>query len=263
MAEFGAVDVSYAYPQSGLLGSREKKLAVEGVSVSISRGEIHALVGESGSGKSTLGRIMLRLQRPNVGGVFLDGADIWTMGREEIFRYRAKVQAVFQDPIASVSPRRKIRAFMWEPMKLRPDWSKDRCEKQIAEFLRLVGLHAEVQDRYARELSGGELQRVVLARGLSIEPEFLVLDEPLSALDVVVQAEMIALIREVREKVGTGLLLIAHDLVMCRELADTVSVMRLGSVVESGPIAQVYENPTNEYTRALLAAASAPTFAEE
>jgi peptide/nickel transport system ATP-binding protein len=258
MGTLEAVDVSYRYRVS-VMGGSGGAPTIKNVSLSLREGEIHALVGQSGSGKSTLSRLMLRLLRPASGQVAFDGADIWSLPGPELARFRRSIQAVFQDPISSVSRGRTIRDFMLEPVRLRPDWSRSDWLSHAAQTLGRVRLGSSALNRYPGELSGGELQRVVLARALLVGPTYLILDEPVSALDVVVQAQIVALLKDIQAEFGTGMLVIAHDLAMCRQLADRVSVLRHGEVVESASTEELYEDPQHEYTRALLQAAGAST----
>jgi ABC-type glutathione transport system ATPase component len=256
MGTLEAVDVSYRYRVS-LIGGNTGGPTIKNVNLSLREGEIHALVGQSGSGKSTLSRLMLRLLRPASGHVTFEGSDIWALSGSELARFRRSIQAVFQDPISSVSRARTIRDFMLEPVRLRPDWSKSDWLSHAARTLVRVRLGPAALNRYPGELSGGELQRVVLARALLVSPAYLILDEPVSALDVVVQAQIVALLKDIQGEFGTGMLVIAHDLAMCRQLADRVSVLRFGEVVESASTAELYEDPQHAYTRALLQAAGA------
>jgi peptide/nickel transport system ATP-binding protein len=255
MGTLEAVDVSYRY-QTGLTGRSRGVPTIKNVSISLHQGEIHALVGQSGSGKSTLSRLMLRLQRPDSGQVTFEGANIWSLSGQQLDQFRRSTQAVFHDPISSVNQARTIRDFMLEPVRLRPDWSRSDWLSHAAKTLGRVRLGPSALSRYPGELSGGELQRVVLARALLVGPAYLILDEPVSALDVVVQAQIVALLKEIQGELGTGMLVIAHDLAMCRQLADRISVLRRGEVVESASIEELYENPQHEYTRALLEAAA-------
>jgi peptide/nickel transport system ATP-binding protein len=256
MGTLEAVDVSYRYRVS-VMGGGAGVPTIKNVSLSLHEGEIHALVGQSGSGKSTLSRLMLRLLRPASGQIAFDGADIWSLPGPELTRYRRSIQAVFQDPISSVNRARTIRDFMLEPVRLRPEWSRADWLSHAAQTLGRVRLGSSALNRYPGELSGGELQRVVLARALLLGPTYLILDEPVSALDVVVQAQIVALLKDIQGEFGTGMLVIAHDLAMCRQLADRISVLRFGEVVESASTEELYEDPQQEYTRALLRAAGA------
>jgi oligopeptide/dipeptide ABC transporter ATP-binding protein len=233
--------------------------AVDGVSFQVQRGEALAVVGESGCGKSTLGRLLLRLIEPTEGKVIFDGKDVSTATGTDLRQMRSKMQMVFQDPFGSLSPRRRVVDIIAEPMdsfgltKSR----KERREK-VAELLTLVGLPPAYMDRKPRQFSGGQRQRIGIARAISVDPAFIVADEPVSALDVSIQAQIINLMQDLQEKKGFSFLFIAHDLAVVRHIADRVAVMYLGRIVEMGTKAQVYSAPHHPYTEALLSAAPRP-----
>ncbi|MFZ4720729.1 MAG: ABC transporter ATP-binding protein [Ilumatobacteraceae bacterium] len=236
--------------------------AVSGVSLEVGRGETLALVGESGCGKSTTGRCILRLIEPTSGSVEFDGTDLLSLGPEAMRSMRRNLQIVFQDPQASLHPRMTVRRLLAEPLQVHGT-PKDQVNERIDELLRLVHLRPEFLDRYPHEFSGGQRQRVGIARALAISPALLVLDEPVSALDVSIQAEIVRLLLELRERLGLSYLFIAHDLAVVRQLADRVAVMYLGRVVETGPAEQVYGDPQHPYTQALLSAVPIPDPAVE
>jgi len=228
--------------------------ALRGVSLEIERGEVFALVGGSGSGKSTLGRAILALLRPmpREGHVFFDGRDIGHMSRSDLREFRRDAQIVFQDPDASLNPRMTVGEALGEVLKLNPP--KEGRPRLVAELLEQVGLEAVHDRRYPHELSGGQKQRISIARALAVGPRFLVLDEPLSALDVSVQAQILLLLADLRTRHDLTYLFISHDLAIVDNVADRVAVMTAGEIVETGPTSAVFAKPREPYTRSLLAA---------
>ncbi|SDI48209.1 ABC transporter ATP-binding protein [Salipiger marinus] len=233
--------------------------AVDGVSFEVMKGEALAVVGESGCGKSTLGRLLLHLIQPDSGKIDFEGEDLNAMGSEQIRRMRQRMQMVFQDPFGSLSPRRTIADIIAEPMDAfgLSGTRKERREK-VAELLRQVGLPPAYMDRKPRQFSGGQRQRIGIARAISVDPAFIVADEPVSALDVSIQAQIINLMQDLQESKGFSYLFIAHDLAVVRHIADRVAVMYLGRIVELGTKEQIYSAPHHPYTEALLSAAPHP-----
>lgn len=232
--------------------------AVEDVSFDIRRGTTVGLVGESGSGKTTAGRSLLRLVEPTSGQAIFDGTDIFALQPREMKHWRKRLQIVFQDPYSSLNPRLRIDAIISEALDAcgYPRGSKRR--ERIAELLTLVGLSPDYARRFPHEFSGGQRQRIGIARALAVEPDFIVADEPVSALDVSVQAQVLNLLGELQQQLGLTMLFIAHDLSVVEYLCDDVVVMYLGRVMERGPSRQVYAHPRHPYTKALLATAPVP-----
>ncbi|HEY4200844.1 MAG TPA: dipeptide ABC transporter ATP-binding protein [Devosiaceae bacterium] len=256
-----AEDLGKTFAEIGnLFGDKPDPVrAVDGVSFDVARGETLALVGESGCGKSTLGRLLLRLIEPTSGRVFFDGNELTGLSRQEMRRMRSEVQMIFQDPYGSLSPRRSIAEIIAEPLEVF-GLVKGRRERRdrVAELLDQVGLNASLMDRYPRQFSGGQRQRIGIARAISVNPGFIVADEPVSALDVSVQAQIINLMQDLQKQKGFSYLFIAHDLAVVRHIADRVAVMYLGRIVEIGPKRQIYSAPQHPYTQALLSAAPEP-----
>lgn len=236
-------------------GSRALVRAVNGVDVVIPRGRTLGLVGESGSGKSTIGRLLLRLLEPTSGSVSHGGRDVLAMNAEQLRRHRAQAAMVFQDPYESLNPRMRIRALVEEPLMLHTDLDRAGRRKRAAELMRLVRLDTFHLDRYPHELSGGQLQRIGIARALATDLEFLVLDEPTSSLDLSVRVGVLRLLRRLQRELDITYLFISHDLTTVAAMSDEVAVLYLGTVVERGPADAVLGNPQHPYTQALLSAA--------
>ncbi|SFL33091.1 peptide/nickel transport system ATP-binding protein [Halogranum rubrum] len=238
---------------SRLLGNTRTLTAVRDVSFEVGRGETLALVGESGAGKSTVGNIVTRIHQPTSGAVRYRGDDIHELSNEGLREYRQSVQMVFQDPYSSLDPRYRIGATIAEPLKIHTDLSKADRRERVAELLETVNLDPDFADRYPHELSGGQLQRVSIATALSVDPEFLILDEPVSALDVSVQARILNLLMQLQRERNLSYLFISHDLGVVKHLSDRVAVMYLGEIVEQGETASLFERPAHPYTEGLLA----------
>jgi oligopeptide/dipeptide ABC transporter ATP-binding protein len=242
----------------GLGAPRRVVRAVDGVSFAIAPGQTLGLVGESGCGKSTVGRSILRLIEPDAGRVTLDGTDVLATGARELRALRRRMQIVFQDPYGSLNPRMTVRQTLAEPLVLHRLAAGAAVPKRIASLLGEVGLDPAFAAAYPHELSGGQRQRVGIARALSVEPHFLVLDEPVSALDVSVQAQVLNLLAELQSKHRLTYLFIAHDLAVVKHIADHVAVMYLGRIVEQAPVSGLYAGPRHPYTRSLLSAIPVP-----
>ncbi len=253
-----AEDLGKLFPDRGGLFSKAETgvQAVDGVSFEIDRGEVLAVVGESGCGKSTLGRLLLRLIEPSSGRVFLDGEEITGLSAARMRRYRQHAQMVFQDPYGSLSPRRTVAQIIAEPLEVFGLVKGQReTREKVAELLTQVGLPTGVMDRKPRQFSGGQRQRICIARAISVDPSFIVADEPVSALDVSIQAQVINLMHDLQRKKRFSFLFIAHDLAVVRHMADRVAVMYLGRIVEIGDKDRIYSAPHHPYTQALLSAA--------
>jgi len=232
----------------------QRLTAVGGVSFTLEPGRTLGIVGETGAGKSTVGRLVLRLIEPDSGSVKLLGQDVLAMPRKELRSLRAKAQMIFQDPFSSLDPRMVIGAAVEESLTVHADLSKADREQRSLDLLQRVGLRADQMDRYPREFSGGQLQRIAIARALANDPDFIVCDEPVAALDVSIQAQVLNLLLDLQAERGLGYLFISHDLSLVRFLAHDVIVMYKGEVVEMGPTAQLFADPQHAYTRKLLSA---------
>ncbi len=251
---------SYGLDRPGMFGGVSRVLrAVQDVSFALYPGQTIGLVGESGCGKSSLARTVLRLNEPTSGEVLFRGRNLVDCSPEEMRRLRRHLQVIFQDPYSSLDPRFTVRRIIQEPWKVFPDIvPPNRREERLAELLSLVGLNASDADRYPHQFSGGQRQRIGIARALALEPDVIICDEPVSALDVSVQAQVINLLDQLQKDLGLAFVFIAHDLAVVHHIADRVMVMYLGQVVEEGPVDQVFGSPRHPYTVALLSAVPVP-----
>ena len=241
-------------PRQSLLSRRTTLRAVDKVSLKIRRGEVLGLVGESGCGKSTLGQTILNLYPPTSGQIFFEGANIQELKTGELRTLRRKMQIVFQDPYSSLDPRMPIGNAIAEPLIIHKMASGTELEDRVSASLKTVGLNPGLRNRYPHEFSGGQQQRIALARALAVTPSFLVADEPISSMDVSIQGQLINLLERLREQMGLTYLFISHDLRMVRHIADRVAVMYLGRIVEITDCDELFENPLHPYTQALLSA---------
>ena len=232
--------------------------AVDGVTFDIYEGETLGLVGESGCGKSTTGRVVLQLLDPTAGSVLFKGRDLTALSKGDLRRQRRDMQMIFQDPYASLNPRMTVGNIIGEPLKIQKLGNADERKQRVQELLQVVGLNPYFVNRYPHEFSGGQRQRIGVARALATNPEFIVADEPISALDVSVQAQVVNLLGDLRDELGLTYLFIAHDLSMVRHISDRVAVMYLGRIVELGETDEVYNHPLHPYTQALLSAIPLP-----
>ena len=238
--------------------------AVDGLTFDIYRGETLGLVGESGCGKTTAGRTILLLYRPTAGRVIFDGVDLTVLKGEALRRMRRRMQMIFQDPFASLNPRMTIARIIGEPIRVHKLAANRKEEiERVQELLRLVQLNPRFINRYPHEFSGGQRQRIGIARALASNPEFIVCDEPISALDVSIQAQIVNLLEDLQDQLGLTYLFIAHDLSMVRHICDRVAVMYLGRIVELAPKDELYDHPLHPYTQALLSAVPVPDPAVE
>jgi oligopeptide/dipeptide ABC transporter ATP-binding protein len=232
--------------------------AVDGVSFAIRKGETLGLVGESGCGKSTTGRAILQLHRPTAGSVQFEGVELTKLKGEALRRMRRKMQMIFQDPYASLNPRMTVGSIIGEPLEIHGLAKGKEKQQRVEELLRVVGLNPYFANRYPHEFSGGQRQRIGIARALAVNPSFIVCDEPISALDVSIQAQIINLLEELQDEFGLTYLFIAHDLSVVRHISDRIAVMYLGKIVEVADRLELYENPLHPYTKALLSAVPIP-----
>ncbi len=253
-------DVKVHFPVRGGVFSTTKAVvrAVDGVTFEVRRGETLGLVGESGCGKSTIGRAMIRLRDATSGTVRFDGIDLGSLKANDLRRTRRRMQIIFQDPYGSLDPRMTVGAIIAEPLETHNLAEGPAKAERIADLLRLVGLDPQYVRRYPHEFSGGQRQRIGVARALAVEPEFIVCDEPISALDVSIQAQVLNLLTDLKKRLGLTYLFVAHDLSVVKHISDRVAVMYLGKIVEIGPPEELYAAPGHPYTRALLSAVPVP-----
>jgi oligopeptide/dipeptide ABC transporter ATP-binding protein len=252
-----AVDLVKHFPvrsSSVRRGIREQVHAVDGVSLEVRRGETLGVVGESGCGKSTLGRLLVRLHDPTSGTVRFDGKDITSLSRSALRPVRREMQMIFQDPYASLNPRKRVIQIVGDPFRIHHTGGEQQIRKRVQELLEVVGLSADHVNRFPHEFSGGQRQRIGVARALALAPQLIVADEPVSALDVSIQAQVVNLLDDLQDEFGLTYVFIAHDLGVVRHVSDRIAVMYLGVVVEIAPADDLYVRPVHPYTEALLSA---------
>ena len=236
----------------GILGGKKIIHAVNGVSLDIYKGEILALAGESGCGKSTLAKALMRLEHAKSGEILINEKNILSLNRADLKEFRKHAQMVFQNPYASLNPKMKIFDILKEPLEINTDLTKEKIENSVKEKIKLAGLDESCLELYPHEFSGGQRQRIAIARALVLNPEFIIADEPVSALDVSIQAQVINLLKELKEKYNLTIVLITHDMSVIQYLADRVAVMYLGEIVECGKTNDIFSTPLHPYTKALL-----------
>lgn len=259
MPQLEAIDLTVRYTVRGAAGGRRVFNALDGVSLRVAPGERVGLVGESGSGKTTLAKTMIGLERPSSGSVQVDGQALDTLDAVRLAQFRRQVQMVFQDPMGSLNPRLAVGAAIGEVLAVHRVVPRVERRQRMADLLATVGLDPAYAGRYPHEFSGGQRQRIGIARALAVKPRFIVCDEPVSALDVSVQAQIVNLLQDLQEELGLTYLFIAHDLAVVEHVSDHVLVMHNGKIVESASADEIYENPRDDYTKKLLAAV--PKFA--
>ncbi|MGD0021335.1 MAG: oligopeptide/dipeptide ABC transporter ATP-binding protein [Smithellaceae bacterium] len=244
------------YNLSGSIWNSKKRVisAVNNVSLQIYKGETLGLVGESGCGKSTLARLIARLEKPSSGNIYFKGEDIFLYDRKALKAYRRNVQLIFQDPYSSLNPRKSAASIIKEPLTIQRIGNKDQRRESVTQLMEKVGLSREQAHRYPHEFSGGQRQRIGIARALVLQPELIIADEPVSALDVSIQAQILNLLKDLKQDFGLTYLFISHDLNVIRHMSDRIAVMYLGRIVELAENREIYEHPFHPYTRMLLSA---------
>ncbi len=246
--------------KKGILGKTEDVFAVNNLSLEINQGEILAIAGESGCGKSTLAKTIIGLESADSGQIIFDGVDLFKMRKAELKNFRKNVQMIFQNPYASLNPKMKIKEILAEPLKINTSLSNKDIAEQIKNILEKVGLDEECLNLYPHEFSGGQRQRIAIARALLLTPKLILADEPVSALDVSIQAQIINLLKQLKQELGLTILFISHDLGVIKYLSDRVAIMYLGEIVELGTVDDIFGEPAHPYTKALLS--SVPSFEE-
>jgi oligopeptide/dipeptide ABC transporter ATP-binding protein len=248
------------FPQSGgiIPGRLSPIQAVSGVDIQVFPGQTHGLVGESGCGKSTVARAILQLEKPTAGEAIFEGKDLFKLSKSDLREARKDIQIVFQDPFSSLNPRMTVQSIIEEPFVIHGGANKVEREAEVKRLLEQVGLNPEHAARYPHQFSGGQRQRVGIARALALQPKLIIADEPVSALDVSIQAQVVNLMRDLQRELDVSYLFIAHDLAVVRHISHVVSVMYLGKIVETGTREDIYERPTHPYTQALLSAIPEP-----